>query len=245
MAWRCFAASAIGKGHIDTGLPCQDAHAQACHADDPCLLIAVVCDGAGSAAHSAVGAQLCADGMVAAIQAEAACRLASADFSWKAMIGAVRTQLQAHAEANDIPLREMACTVVGVVAWPDRGALFHIGDGLGIVEMEAAEPVVSAPENGEYANETWFITAEEWAEHLRITPFTGKVRRLALMSDGAMPFVLGKTQRAFFSGFIDPVSSFLAGVDTATGNQALLETLSSPATHTITADDKTLLIAFC
>ena len=45
MAWRAFAATAIGKAHIDAGTPCQDAVCVRVLGE---VLIAVVCDGAVS-----------------------------------------------------------------------------------------------------------------------------------------------------------------------------------------------------
>ena len=54
MAWRVYAAAAIGSSHVEAGMPCQDAHAHALVGD---TLFAVVCDGAGSQPLSHVGAQ--------------------------------------------------------------------------------------------------------------------------------------------------------------------------------------------
>ena len=54
MGWRVFAASAIGKSHIDAGTPCQDASAHDVEGD---TVLAVVCDGAGSQPLSHIGAQ--------------------------------------------------------------------------------------------------------------------------------------------------------------------------------------------
>ena len=56
--WRVFAASSIGKSHTDGGLPCQDAYGSAF---DNARLVAIVCDGAGSASKSDIGAKACAD----------------------------------------------------------------------------------------------------------------------------------------------------------------------------------------
>ena len=61
MQCRVFAASAIGKSHIDGGLPCQDAFAFNVVED---VVIAAVCDGAGSAALSHIGSNLMAKSLV-------------------------------------------------------------------------------------------------------------------------------------------------------------------------------------
>ena len=44
--WRVFGASVTGKAHLDKAIACQDAHAHAVVGD---VLVAIVCDGAGSA----------------------------------------------------------------------------------------------------------------------------------------------------------------------------------------------------
>ncbi len=118
---------------------------------------------------------------------------------------------------------------------------FHIGDGVGVVEFDDGTSVLSLPENGEYANETYFVTQDEWSAHLRVTPFSGRVRCLALMSDGAMSFAFKKT--GLFRPFMDPVVSYLNNTEEAEGSEALLATLAGEGTWTITSDDKTLLVA--
>src|SRR5205085_8625169 len=124
------------------------------------------------------------------------------------------------------------------------GRFFHIGDGLAVVDASDETPaVVSMPENGEYANETYFVSGEQWREHLRFTAFVPPMTRLALMSDGAMPFAMAKHNGGFYKPFMDPVEAYLAGVKEEEGSAALAGTLGDPRTHGITTDDKTLLIA--
>ena len=65
MAWRVYAAAAIGSSHIEAGTPCQDAFAHTVAKD---TLIGVVCDGAGSQALSHIGAQAVSSGVVARLQ---------------------------------------------------------------------------------------------------------------------------------------------------------------------------------
>lgn len=244
--WKVYSASVQGKSHIDRGLPCQDANA---FERRQSWLVAVVCDGAGSAANSEIGAQSACQGIakrlmhVLDVEAQG---IDAARAKLTDCITAARDELKKVAMAAPAPFDQLACTVVGVVAGADQGFLFHIGDGAGLVEMRD-EPVtrfVSGPENGEYANETYFLTDDHWLEHLSVTEFNGKVSCIALMSDGAMPFVMNRVGNEFSRPFIDPVTRYLLANDEAVGSEALGETLSSEGTWSITGDDKTLLLAY-
>jgi len=243
MAWRIFAASAKGSSHQAGGLPCQDASAHARHGD---WLIGVVCDGAGSASSSHVGSTRISHATVQALAArgDALAGLDDAGFAQLAgeVLESTRSELARHAEAARAELSAFAATVVGVVMGPRHGWFFHVGDGVGVAQHEE-DCSVSLPENGEYANETFFLTGANWREHLRITPISRPARSVLLMSDGAMPFVMAKDNRSPYAPFVEPVERFLAQVDEDAGSQALAATLDDPRTRQITSDDKTLLIA--
>lgn len=248
MAWRVYAATAIGKSHIDGGLPCQDALAHERVGD---VLVAVVCDGAGSHSRSDIGAAA----MSSSVSIALAGRLAAGEDLLALTIDALtvvvaeavagaRAALEAEAIAQGGVLADYSATLVGVIAGADGGCFFHVGDGLGIAQAGAdVAPVLSLPENGEYANETYFVSGEFWREHLRLTPFAMPATTLALMSDGAMPFVMAKGHAGFHLPFIEPVTRFLLANDEATGSAALAGTLSDPRTYQITGDDKALLLA--
>lgn len=245
MAWRVFAAAATGKSHLDSGAPCQDAYFWSLRGD---TLVAAVCDGAGSQPLSHLGAAAFARGVVQALADAVEAALpdpADLEVQVAAAVAAVRGRLAAEAAANGAELGHYAATLVGVVADDDGGAFFHIGDGQAVAEFDdGREPALSLPENGEYANETYFATGEAWREHLRITPFAGGLRRVALMSDGAASFALDRGQRALFGAFVDPVCAWLAAsTDDDAAQAGLLSTLDDPRTYRITGDDKTLLLA--
>jgi hypothetical protein len=249
VAWKVHAAAVIGSSHIEGGIPCQDAFAHACAGD---VLVAVVCDGAGSAARSHVGSarfsRAVADALAAraASAGEALCDADPADLAEAARlaISSERSALRALADSEGVELNAFAATLVCAIVGPAGGWFLHVGDGIGVAELaDGRPPVVSLPENGEYANETYFVTGGQWSEHLRLTPIPGAVRALALMSDGAAPFVMAKGNGGLFRPFMDPVERFLASVDEATGSAGLASTLGDPRTHTITTDDKTLLVA--
>jgi hypothetical protein len=240
MPWRIYGASAIGKSHIDGGLPCQDAFGNASGGE---RLIAVVCDGAGSASNSEIGAKECADVICAFLATGAGDPAAACEqLVIEQAVEAARTQIDRRAIELAIPARELACTLVGVVLFCQGGCLFHIGDGMAVAELADGTSVISLPENGEYANETYFVTNEDWRTHLRITPFTGQIRCLALLSDGAMPFVINREKTGLFGPFIDPVRTYLSTVGESEGSNALQATLADERTWSITSDDKTLLL---
>lgn len=249
MAWRVFAASAIGKSHIDAGTPCQDAFARQVVGD---TLLAVVCDGAGSQALSHVGAEAISRLVVADLAARVA---AGEDLSGLSpetfltsigdIVASARASLATEAASAGVALGSYACTLVGAIVTGERGYFFHVGDGQCAAQPQASDQpeIMSLPENGEYANETYFVTGDEWRQHLRITPVALPVRAVALMSDGAAPFVLSKGYASLYRPFMDPVERFLATASEVDGCAALAGTLEDPRTYGITGDDKTLLIA--
>ena len=249
MAWKVCAAAAIGKSHIDGGIPCQDAFAQRVVGD---TLVAIVCDGAGSQPLSHVGAAAVSAGVVDALaqrllQGEALCAFDAAAFTLLVgdLIAQARTSIEQRAATEGHELGNYACTLVGAIADGERGFFFHIGDGQAVLDGYDAlqPPLMSLPENGEYANETYFVTGDAWREHLRITPMDRNQRAIVLMSDGAAPFVMTKGNAGLYRPFMDPVERFLISVPEADGSRGLAGTLEDPRTYTITGDDKTLLIA--
>ncbi|MDR2189555.1 MAG: protein phosphatase 2C domain-containing protein [Azonexus sp.] len=248
MNWRVMAASATGRSHLDLGLPCQDAHASALVGE---LLVAVLCDGAGSAAQSDAGARHVASSVAAAVAAAPTLGADPLALPVEALrpiietaIAAAREQLAAQAAAQGLCLSDYACTLVGALADSRGGWFFHVGDGVAACVFNGDLPAaLSLPANGEYANETFFVTGDNWREQLRLTRFAGAVAALVLMSDGVQPFAMARGGESLFDPFIAPVLRYLGGVDTAAGSQALHATLADPRTEAITGDDKTLLIA--
>lgn len=244
MTWRVIPASAIGKYHIDNSVPCQDA---AEFRQNEESIFAVVCDGAGSAKHSEIGAHLAAtlvsEGLAACGEA-----LPTSTEAFTAQLVRIvedcRTKLSELAKNANMEIRDLECTLVGAAFSASSAFLFHVGDGLGVAQLKGGESIVSGPANGEYANETFFITEDDWQSNLRVTRVEGSIELIALMSDGAMPFAMNKGQTQLEPKFIDPVVKFLRETTAEEGVEALSATLADERTWSITGDDKTLLLAF-
>jgi hypothetical protein len=194
--WKIAGASVAGFSHQETGAACQDSHATATL--DNTWLVAAISDGAGSATRSAEGAHTVCHGIVRYIAAhlpqisqdEHQLNPTAAHLVVAAGVELIRLALAN--TANGDPLDFFHATLVGVIAGANGGVFFHIGDGAACA-MEAesfSSCIISHPENGEYANETFFFTQPNWRDHLRITPFSAEFNLIALMSDGVTPFAL-------------------------------------------------------
>jgi len=248
MKWKVFFASAAGKHHLVNNMPCQDSGHYLVIED---VLIGVVCDGAGSASEGQAGAEFFARRITELISDSVRCgRFAKVPPSGyrdclMAIIREARSQMNEIAVSRQLSLRDYACTLVGCITSRDGGCLFHIGDGFAVYSRQTGESVLSHPENGEYTDETYFVTDEIWEEHLRVTPIC-EINRgclIGLMSDGASPFAINRMRNGFYRPFIDPVVTFLSNATEQNGNQALKNVLADEKTFDITPDDKALLLA--
>jgi hypothetical protein len=254
--WLMALAVVQGKSHIDRNTPCQDYCAVRTTADGH-WLAAVVCDGAGSAARAGEGAQIVAESFSQNLILEIP-QIERHGWGWlgnrvHGIVGHVRDVVGSAGRIEDFN-----CTLVAVLLGPAGGCFYHIGDGAALAskvswEDEGAEwcsprvklwneIILSEPENGEYANETFFVTGKDWRGHLRRCKLPDDLDIVALMSDGAMPFVLQKARP--YSPFMDPTICALLRAPGRRERDALLnDYLASQQTYRISSDDKTLFIA--
>jgi len=248
MKWKVFLASAAGKYHLAGNAPCQDS-GHYVMIDD--VLIGVVCDGAGSASEGHLGSDFFARKVTELVSESVTsgqfANDTQSDYRDRllAIIERARSQLNEIALSRQLELKDFACTLVGCITSQKGGCFFHIGDGFAVHRRNTGESVLSHPENGEYADETYFVTDENWKDHLRVTPIS-EINRgclIGLMSDGTSPFAIDRLKTGFYRPFIDPVVNFLNNATEQNGNRALQNVLESEKTFAITTDDKTLLLA--
>jgi len=158
-----------------------------------------------------------------------------------------RKSLRRLAQADNI--RDFNCTLVACLQGPHGGFSIHIGDGSivgGYREQSNGDEVgrlfVSKPENGEYANETFFITEKDWIRHLRITPMP-KLDWVLCCTDGGGALALVNDDAPKI-GFLEPVMERVFHFDDQHLRQkALADYLSDVQSNKVTGDDKTLALA--
>ena len=252
--WTVGAASVRGRGHEHTGAPCQDSSAVSVSANGQWVALAAS-DGAGTAKRSEIGSDLVAREFVnCLIRLSEECdrRAPGAWVSDRVIqdIVVLRNQLRERAGSDD--LSDFHCTLTAALIGPTGGVTVHLGDGaifggaadsrVGDVIDLAADSFVSTPQNGEYANETVFLTERDWVKHLRIHP-AAAVDWVMLGTDGGMALAMIGESRPK-SGFVVPViRALIQETDFAARCEALKRILDDRQADRLTNDDKTLIAA--
>ena len=180
LEYKASMAVRAGLYHKTHGMSCQDR--VAVHRENGVVCVALA-DGAGSREHSAVGAELVTQHIVKLLCQNFREVQDMADTSAVHWLkdSCIQKLLQL-----EHPLRELACTLLFFAAQEDGTFLSgHLGDGIQISIKHRVAEVFSLPENGEYQNETYFITGQDAADHLRMQKGTlSESGGLLMMSDG-------------------------------------------------------------
>jgi hypothetical protein len=251
--WLYSGASVIGQSHLTSQIPCQDKFSCKVSGDGRWLSVAVS-DGAGSALNAEAGAEItstifCEEllGLSNQLESRAPGEWIN-DFVVECVLK-VRNQLRTKAKSDDI--KSFHCTLVAALVGPEGGFSIHIGDGSifggqfkndskrGEMELNS-NFVISKPENGEYTNETFFITEGNWIKHLRVTPLP-RLDWVVACTDGGAALILEKeieVKPKFLVPFFQELIS-----NNFTKNNYISDVLSDPKANVLTTDDKTIFVA--
>lgn len=196
--WVVAYASVIGNGHIQQNIPCQDNCAHKKLENSP-WGIAVVCDGAGSAAHSEIGSDFvsrnalhCLEEVVLRRKWETAESLPSeADWREESLkaLQIVWQRLSTFAKENGYNMQDLACTTLTILYSPFAILVAHIGDGRATYLDGNEWKTLIVPFKGSEANQTVFITSNIWTKegvdiYIRTHINRGDIRAFGLLSDG-------------------------------------------------------------
>ncbi len=233
--WSVGAVAVRGTDHVRAGLPCQDAYRVMATPDG---FAACLCDGAGSAANSELGAAAVSD---------AVCEFLAGRMGVAPACGEVLEVARAAAEAaaarHGGELASYACTMLAVLVDRNRLTTFHLGDGVVVAGVAGRPSVLSAPDRGEYANTTYFVTGERAEQHLRTQSLrlNDTVRSVVIMTDGPQQVLL-QSRTGKVSQVVEGVARWhdQVGQVEATG---ALETAVSQKIAPKVQDDCSLIVA--
>jgi hypothetical protein len=248
--WHAIGISTQGTSHRKANLPCQDALLW--RTLPPDRLIAALADGAGSATHAEIGAQLAArtalDTLASLVNPTAFLPTAG-EATWKPVftqaIQAARQAVAADANRLQVPPRELACTLTLVAIAPTLAAAAQIGDGAAIVAAPGQDPVaLTRPIAAEHINETTFITSDTALDSAQFAVIPGPWYRAALFSDGLQLLALKLPNATPHPRFFTPLFEFLDRTpDPDRATAALRSFLESPRVTDRADDDLSLLLA--
>ncbi|MEA2588156.1 MAG: hypothetical protein QOH66_1083 [Actinomycetota bacterium] len=229
------------------GSPCQDR--LACVVLTNGALVAVVSDGAGSAARAEVGAEVAVQAVVDQLR-----RLVEGP-GCPELLPALhdaarhaRDAVLARAKADGEEAATYAATLLALVDTPDGGAALQIGDGVIVVGEEAGGwRWMFWPERGEYANTTRFLTDTDAPDHVRMAELPGSPTDVAIMTDGLQPLALHYASQSvhepFFRGMFQPLHGSSGFGEVPALSASLEQFLSSDRVRMRTDDDVSLILA--
>jgi hypothetical protein len=126
--------------------------------------------------------------------------------------------------------------------------VIHIGDGSlvgGVAKQDQkvlcldSERFISEPQNGEYSNETYFITEPNWIKNIRVTPLP-PIDWFFIGTDGGSAFYLNQLnseKQEFITSFIKDIRL----IQPKNWSERIKEILEDKKADPITGDDKTLV----
>jgi hypothetical protein len=245
--WRVVGAAVRGVSHERLNLPCQDA--QGCRVLPGGILLAVVADGAGTAAFSDQGAQAAVEETLRALETALDGGRPANPGEWEdllasAFYSARQVVIDLAERAGESP-REYACTLAGVVAGENGLVAGQIGDGA-VVGRNLNDELftVTRLQRGEYANETHFLIEEDALVTAEIEYIDRPVGALAVMSDGLIRLALKMPSQDPHVPFFQPLFRFATAEAGAEGAAEKLEAfLGSSRVNDRTDDDKSLVLA--
>jgi len=273
-SWYVTAASVAGKGHIERGLPCQDAFDFT--EPNKNWIVAALADGAGSQPHSEIGSNLACKSVIRLLKEAVlannwhnSIELPSEKQVQIIVANTIQTilaELTVKASELNIEVKSLACTLMTVIATPNWLLGFQIGDGRACYQDKDQNwHPLFVPFKGEFANETVFITSAPLLsgnldQYVNIFRFVGYQMPFALLSDGCemhsfechvVNSVTGhySDPNKPFPGFFNPVLNTLRNL----ASKKSIAEVNKEWTNFLDqgtdgfrneSDDKTMLIAF-
>lgn len=239
--WTAVDAAVVGRSHVQLGTVCQD---RTCILQRGGILAAALADGAGSASRSELGAEA-----VTRRICELLCDRFDAFRSnpsgaevKQEILRQLYEALSMCCQQHGCELQDLASTLLAIAVRDDSYLLLHIGDGVIGYVKNGQIRVASTPDNGEYANETTFVTSPNALTALRISKGTDSaIEGFVLMSDGCEASLYSRRQK-----ILAPILSRLVYRLGITSAEFLRPSLEQSLQETIrkkTMDDCSLLLA--
>ena len=229
-AFRLGCSSLRGASHQKDGTPNQDSvlvkTVRAGTAGN--VAVMAVSDGAGSARYSHYGSRAACSAAVDSLNRQLTRNPATAfkhHLLRSALQRAVRRARQNVLQTvrpRSVDVREYACTMLLAVMSESLTGTAHVGDGCVVAGGGGEWRLLSVPENGEFANETTFLTSPRSLPRTQVFS-PSDIACLAVMTDGLQDVALSRGQTPY-KRFWTPLHNALSR-SKGTSPEAVLDSL--------------------
>ena len=236
-AWLGASRSVVGSSHKSTGLPCQDASAIK-HVGNRTIL--AIADGAGSAKYAEQGANIAVHNILSEISSNLKPIREINDDDCAIWLAKIVEKLQDEANQTNSEIGDYATTLLFAIFEGNEAFFWQLGDGAWVVDTGEKIESATWPQNGEYINQTYFITTPQAEEEWQ-SKYCDKIKAAIGFTDGIEFLCLDFTAKAPVPQFTGKILSFLKQSDSETVVGEQIEMLlNSPLVEERTDDDKTL-----
>lgn len=182
--WIAAGASVVGRKHLSEGSPCQDSVEVRSSSGFTCVAIS---DGAGSAAESKHASEILVRQIALLLEKKF-------DVFFEGEISNVKNRIVRRcvekigkeSRRRRIDKSELSATLLFVAIKGQRFIAGHIGDGAIGIHRDDKLLTLSAPSNGQYRNETYFLTNRSSVINFRLyRGSTEGAKGFVLATDGA------------------------------------------------------------
>lgn len=182
--WKISGVSLAGNKHLKVGKETQDK----IYSKKVNGAVGIsLADGAGSYEKSEIGAETVTEGSIDYVikNFDKLFKMNENEIS-KNIVNYLHKKLNKKALELNVEKKELSSTLLFAVLKANKGIIGHIGDGvIGKISKNILN-VISYPDNGEYINSTFFVTAEKAEQNFRIQKIQNfdNIQGIFIMSDG-------------------------------------------------------------
>lgn len=201
--WKASGGAVIGRAHEKRGITCQDKIAYGLKNG---IRVIALSDGAGSSIYSHIGAEV-ANKTITDYLFRNFEKIYNSEAEHVAGTVINKVLLAINKEKEKIEgsiLEDFSATLLFIAVYKNKFIAGHIGDGvIAYTTKDSTAKVLSVPNNGEYANQTYFVTSKQSENMLKL--FRGKttnINSFMLMSDGAATSFYNNRNQTLTSGVL-------------------------------------------
>ena len=198
--WKSVTYAVQGRGHIKKDIPCQDKVFYMYQNGVDCIALA---DGAGSAKYSHWGAEVVVKEVCRIIVENMDSLVNESDAAAvkERILDCLTEMLLSKADELDCGIKDLASTLLFAAVKDDAVFIGHLGDGLIAGLKDNQVKIISCPDNGEFANSTYFVTSQNAVKKMRIMKGNARAfNGFILMSDGSSASFYDKREKNISDG---------------------------------------------